>query len=235
MDSILIVTQRQHAPAASHSQTTPHQNLPPRKHATTPFNRSKASDDISDMINEGLYLYEKTAFKSPRGPVSALTPKKQTPKIDHTTPVQKSPFAIDDDRTPTKPQPPMLDDTKKSTPVQMSPKRFVTGGLTAASPPVGWIVNPQPSQSHAPGSFKMSSSFGGRSQRSFGSTGRSYTPQDSFGGRSVGGKGPPPSSYREFVPFQHPSYELLKENGFIQHKYSKYHDKAIKGSWSRLM
>lgn len=36
-------------------------------------------------------------------------------------------------------------------------------------------------------------------------------------------------SYKELQPFQHPSYELLKENGFIQHKYSKYHDKAIKG------
>ncbi|OUM58228.1 hypothetical protein PIROE2DRAFT_48123 [Piromyces sp. E2] len=28
--------------------------------------------------------------------------------------------------------------------------------------------------------------------------------------------------------FQHPSYELLKDNGFIQHKYYKYHAKALK-------
>ncbi|CAG8664821.1 4744_t:CDS:10 [Funneliformis caledonium] len=33
---------------------------------------------------------------------------------------------------------------------------------------------------------------------------------------------------RSFPPFQHPSHELLKENGFIQHKYYKYHAKALK-------
>ncbi|OUM67519.1 hypothetical protein PIROE2DRAFT_31000, partial [Piromyces sp. E2] len=31
-----------------------------------------------------------------------------------------------------------------------------------------------------------------------------------------------------FPAFQHPSYEILKENGFIQHKYTKFHAKAIK-------
>ncbi|KAI9136844.1 hypothetical protein BKA69DRAFT_77560 [Paraphysoderma sedebokerense] len=31
-----------------------------------------------------------------------------------------------------------------------------------------------------------------------------------------------------FKPFQHPSHELLRENGFIQHKYYKYHAKALK-------
>ncbi|KAF9955176.1 La ribonucleoprotein domain member 1B, partial [Modicella reniformis] len=31
-----------------------------------------------------------------------------------------------------------------------------------------------------------------------------------------------------FPAFQHPSHELLHENGFIQHKYYKYHAKALK-------
>lgn len=34
---------------------------------------------------------------------------------------------------------------------------------------------------------------------------------------------------RSFPTFQHPSHELLKDNGFIQQKYSKYHIKALKG------
>ncbi|CAB4480320.1 hypothetical protein RhiirA5_487387 [Rhizophagus irregularis] len=33
---------------------------------------------------------------------------------------------------------------------------------------------------------------------------------------------------RSFPTFQHPSHELLKDNGFIQQKYSKYHIKALK-------
>lgn len=30
-----------------------------------------------------------------------------------------------------------------------------------------------------------------------------------------------------FPNFQHPSHELLKDNGFVQHKYYKYHAKAL--------
>ncbi|KAG4090023.1 hypothetical protein H8356DRAFT_1716371 [Neocallimastix lanati (nom. inval.)] len=36
------------------------------------------------------------------------------------------------------------------------------------------------------------------------------------------------ASFKEFPAFQHPSYEILKENGFIQHKYTKFHAKAVK-------
>ncbi|KAJ3351854.1 La ribonucleoprotein domain member 1, partial [Kappamyces sp. JEL0680] len=220
LDTILIVTQRHNEQHHSPVQS-PRQNLPPRKHATSPFIRSKASVDIADMINEGLYLYEKTAFKK--------------------SPIPASPSGISllkkEDTTPKKPQPPVLE---KSPPVVMSPKRFVNGGLTAASPPIGWLVNqhlPLSKSFEAPmaGPTKVSSSFG-QSQRSYGSTGRSYggTPTHSFGGRSLSNQPQtsagvvPPSSFKEFAPFQHPSYELLKENGFVQHKYTKYHAKAIK-------
>ncbi|KAJ3316683.1 La ribonucleoprotein domain member 1 [Blyttiomyces sp. JEL0837] len=41
------------------------------------------------------------------------------------------------------------------------------------------------------------------------------------------GAGGEARSFREFNSFQHPSYELLKENGFVQHKYSKYRSKAL--------
>jgi la-related protein 1 len=226
MDSILIVTQRQHQ---EHNQTAlpsnSHQNLPPRKHATSPFIRSKASADIADMINEGLYLYEKTAFKKTGPPT---TPQKVGLKPE-------APGSV----TPKKSQPPVLE---KSAPVMMSPKRFINGGSTTASPPVGWLVNKNPPSSksfgepNAADSYNKHSTSFGQSQRSYGSTGRSYGASGSqtFGGRSLGhsqqsSTGMSQSYSKEFTPFQHPSYELLKENGFVQQKYTKYHAKAIKG------
>ncbi len=129
-------------------------------------------------------------------------------------------------QTPRKPQIVVSDvGSKKDT-----PKRFVTGGLTAASPPVGWLVNQQVLSR----SFGDAHSFGGRSQgHSFGGRSQGH----SFGGRSQGrsmGKSMDARfgksvDHKEFQPFEHPSYELLKENGFVQQKYSKYHDRAIKG------
>jgi hypothetical protein len=182
MDSILLVTQH-HLPQP-HSPSN-YQNVPPRRHATQPFIRSKTNSDLADMINEGLYLYEKTVTNTP----------KKSEKRDPAARV-------------------------KSSPVTMSPKRFVTGGLTAASPPVGWMVDTQvPFATSIDKSGSLSLSFGGRSQ------GRS------FGAKSMGKS----VEHKEFTPFQHPSYELLKENGFVQHKYSKYHDKAIKGIFFYLL
>jgi la-related protein 1 len=127
-------------------------------------------------------------------------------------------------------RPPLSEIKKNSQPVTMSPKRFVTGGLTAASPPVGWLVNQQIlSKSFESKSFDKHSnshSFGGRSHgHSHHSHGHSYNAGRSFGGRSVGKS----VDHKEFPPFEHPSYELLKENGFVQQKYSKYHDRAVKG------
>jgi hypothetical protein len=51
MDHIMLVTQHNFQ---SPKEQVVHQNLPPRKHATKPFIRSKETTDIADMINEGL-------------------------------------------------------------------------------------------------------------------------------------------------------------------------------------
>ncbi|ORX81271.1 hypothetical protein BCR32DRAFT_279827 [Anaeromyces robustus] len=57
-------------------------------------------------------------------------------------------------------------------------------------------------------------------------------PRNSLTNNSLGKNGSISSSlgasFKEFPAFQHPSYEILKENGFIQHKYTKFHAKAIK-------
>ncbi|KAI8911417.1 hypothetical protein BC831DRAFT_439262 [Entophlyctis helioformis] len=50
-------------------------------------------------------------------------------------------------------------------------------------------------------------------------------PSGSYTGQSLGTT---PASFKEFAPLQHPSYELLKENGFVQQKYTKFHAKATK-------
>jgi hypothetical protein len=193
LDSILLVTQH-HLPSP---QEPIRQNLPPRKHSTTPFVRSKANTDIADMINEGLYMYEKTIGK---------TPKKQN---EEKIIVQK--------------RPPLADIKTNTPPVTMSPKRFVSGGITSASPPVGWLLNNQVPlsksfESRSVEKHSYSNSFGGRSHGS-------HHAACSFGGRSLGKS----MDHKEFQPFEHPSYQLLKEKGFVQQKYTKYHDRAVKG------
>jgi hypothetical protein len=52
MDHIMLVTQHNFQ---SPKEQVVHQNLPPRKHATKPFIRSKETTDIADMINEGAF------------------------------------------------------------------------------------------------------------------------------------------------------------------------------------
>ena len=37
------------------------------------------------------------------------------------------------------------------------------------------------------------------------------------------------STPHAFPNFQHPSHELLSENGFVWHVYHKYHAKCLKG------
>ncbi|KAI8893626.1 hypothetical protein BC833DRAFT_607722 [Globomyces pollinis-pini] len=211
LDSILIVTQRHHEQHTA-LPTPQHQNLPPRKHATQPFIRSKANTDIADMINEGLYLYEKT--------IGTPKPLRSDKKLN----VVERPV----DQTPTKPQSRSLLPESSTAPITMSPKRFVTGGLTAASPPVGWLVNSAAQQSKSFGD-RLGTSYDNKHGTSFGGSSYGRSLGNSFGGRSMrSNDGHHVGSYKEFTPFQHPSYELLKENGFIQHKYSKYHAKAIR-------
>jgi len=85
------------------------------------------------------------------------------------------------------------------------------------------------------GSFKSGSLSGTgldiprRSSYRYGSYASSYASsygQSFKGGHSYGSSYG--TSFKEFPMFQHPSYELLKDNGFIQHKYYKYHAKALK-------
>ena len=221
LESISIVTQRlagANVTAAGSSPNSSSLGLPPRRQPASKPTFKVNNADVADVINEGLCLYEKNIFSKhgKNGSSNSL----QSTLLD-------------------KPQPPVLE---KSGPMTMSShaKRFFRGGLSSASPPVGWLVNQNPAYVNkhfevpsAPPSSKVnSSSFGGHSLKSVGSGGGKSLNgghQNSFGGRSFTGPSSLGSSFKEFQPFQHPSYELLKENGFVQQKYTKYHAKAIKG------
>ena len=143
MESILIVAQR-NTFSNSQQQSHPH-GLPPRssnnqikpsQKTFSSFNQSQP-EVLSDMINEGLFLYEKGAFKSSKiSSRSLLTEAKE--QQDR----QK-----ENSSSLVRPQPPILE--KRSDPVNVAKRsrRFINGGLTAKSPPVGWMVHPH-SQNH---------------------------------------------------------------------------------------
>ncbi|KAF9421202.1 La ribonucleoprotein domain member 1 [Podila epigama] len=82
-----------------------------------------------------------------------------------------------------------------------------------AQAPVGWVLGDQPFlQSDLPpasvGNSPAGMSMGSHAESSLLSTSLEVA--------------------HSFPAFQHPSHELLHENGFIQHKYYKYHFKALK-------
>ncbi|KAJ1680173.1 hypothetical protein EV182_000533, partial [Spiromyces aspiralis] len=105
-----------------------------------------------------------------------------------------------------------------------------------AQAPVGWLVGneayyPTTDNQHPFGSFQSPGSANGfmvgSNQSQFGSYmeahfGLSSLPSNSgFAGLS--------SSYTSGKPrCEHPSHELLRENGFVQHKYYRYHNKALR-------
>ncbi|KAF9582670.1 La ribonucleoprotein domain member 1B [Lunasporangiospora selenospora] len=84
-----------------------------------------------------------------------------------------------------------------------------------AQAPVGWVLGDQPFlQSDLPmPSSSFSNSPAGMAMGSF--------TESSLLSTSL-------EAPHSFPAFQHPSHELLHDNGFIQHKYYKYHYKALK-------
>ncbi|TPX56188.1 hypothetical protein PhCBS80983_g04734 [Powellomyces hirtus] len=185
-----------------------HQNLPPRKHATAPFDRTRADEEINEIINEGLYYYEH----------DYLTPKKPKNKVQ-TLGGDEFRLLQNGLHSPARPYDraengyfdlPDLDTPKRGVKVPRTPRRYWEGA-TSASPPVGYLMNRLEAEAAAVAADKPHASVD--IPRSAATTADDHV---------LG------TSFNEFPVFQHPSYELLKENGFIQHKYSKYRAKAIK-------
>ncbi|KAF2324141.1 hypothetical protein GH714_008072 [Hevea brasiliensis] len=82
-------------------------------------------------------------------------------------------------------------------------------GIISESPPsnsVGFFFSSTPPENHGPRSSKLSAS-----------------PHSTLSGSS-----PPVGSMpKSFLPFQHPSHQLLEENGFKQQKYLKFHKRCL--------
>jgi hypothetical protein len=320
-----------------------HHNLPPRKHGTIAYDRSARNAEINEIINEGLYFYQKDLKKSARGgpssdfslsssfasgsatPCSSFVSKSSVPSAtppavslltrsmsssnsvtvadapaSNTT--SSSSVSLDASAvnnkmdglgislsaasnsipcpSPMNPPPPPRSTPRPSRP----PPRHFWDSTSAASPPVGWLINQMepPTPPFGPMTSPLLSSHSASSRASMNGAphihysatstststdGRPPLPPSALPlpstsprfldipdgahsqgsrvyGRSLGkqhvagsmspkfmGDGGHGKSYKEFHSFQHPSYELLKDNGFIQHKYHKYHAKALNGNF----
>ncbi|CAG8691683.1 12670_t:CDS:10, partial [Racocetra persica] len=184
-----------------------------RDKSHVPFERKAMNDEIAEMINEGLYRYEHDLQKQKR--VSG------TRKVDI---ISEEQFTSIVSSTKSKEG---LSNSNNSG-VNLSSKVVTTDNYTkgkkkstrfwpvkGAQDAVGWILGDQPyhpQEGTSPASLSLS-------------------PLSHTNGTPNNCSEQLSSSVdiaRSFPVFQHPSHELLRENGFIQHKYYKYHAKALK-------
>ncbi|KAJ2852620.1 hypothetical protein IWW36_000249 [Coemansia brasiliensis] len=93
------------------------------------------------------------------------------------------------------------------------PRKYHDTRKHQAQAPVGWLVGTQP---YTADEAEMSRSLDKH-------TGSSFSMSNSFLDQQHQGAGSHSGTHHE-----HPSHELLRENGFVQHKYYRYHAKALK-------
>ncbi|KAJ1982702.1 hypothetical protein H4R34_001610 [Dimargaris verticillata] len=211
-----------------------------RSHA--PFDRKAMNDDMAQLISEGLYHYERDlragrhALPKPVSKVETIT-EEEFRKRHHqgaseadtladgklTRPGRKS------KRRPAPQFIPVKGGSRRMS--QSIPSHeaadsvFRPASYTArehdAQVHVGWLVGQHSSRvADSPStSFTQPSSVGGARHGMAGS-------YDSQYGQSFG------TSFdamaHSFPAFEHPSHELLRENGFVQHKYHRYHARAVR-------
>ncbi|KAF9920405.1 La ribonucleoprotein domain member 1B [Linnemannia zychae] len=199
------------------------------------YERKAMNDDINDMINEGLYHYEHDLQRrrnNNRRESIAHSHKKvemiseeQFAALTGSHPRNSSlsnHVQITSEGASSTPAAPSSNRSKKGKKNQAPRFYPLKGAQGAKGPadsrqhyaqaPVGWILGDQPFlQSDLPQS--IGNSPAGMSMGSYAETSLLSTSLEA------------PHS---FPAFQHPSHELLHENGFIQQKYYKYHAKALK-------
>ncbi|KAJ2089970.1 hypothetical protein GGI09_006205 [Coemansia sp. S100] len=106
------------------------------------------------------------------------------------------------------------------------PRKYRDNRKYQAQAPVGWLVGTQP---YTAAEAEMSRSFDPTSGSSFPSG--SYLEQHMSGSTSSpmsAEHGLAEATLASTSHYEHPSRELLRENGFMQHKYYRYHVKALK-------
>jgi la-related protein 1 len=181
------------------------------------FDRAKMNDDVSDMINEGLYQYETGltgVSKLNQSKVGTIDPEqfaqlsvsakqRETIKLTEAKSIKQKKttprfYPLQPESLPTRSTPPVAS--------SLSTTPAAAAGKDQGH--VGWVLSDQAYH---------------------------YNPNDILS--TSLGKSPLPEGYlstsvdtmaHSFGSFQHPSHDLLREKGFVQHKYHKYHAKALK-------
>ncbi|ORX93385.1 hypothetical protein K493DRAFT_338292 [Basidiobolus meristosporus CBS 931.73] len=204
------------------------------------FNRKAMDEEINDMINEGLYHYEHTLGRKEPNERSASNIKVGIVPQDQFNSLQKSAHSDDDGMTAglstglsSKTIIAQDGGSKKKKrrapkfyPIngQRTPNGSLSGSYSASfgsskkgskntrqhhsQAAVGWVLGNQP---YHPGEATPPNSLP-----------YSISPR-------VHTDGVYSSSLGQSLPkFQHPSHDLLRDNGFMQHKYYKYRAKALK-------
>lgn len=209
VSSLLIVTQRR--------RDRPH----------IPYERKAINNDLDEMIKEGLHFYQKDINKRIRTPFENVNLKVGVMDPQHFHQIQSELKGSSVPNTSRKQNPylspkfiPVRD---KSSGLSSLPEGL--GNELGAAPlayrdtrqhkaqePIGWILG----NGNEGDTYTSSSSLPrGSLSSSFGHLNLDPGTPGSYGGRS-------------FPKFEHPSHELLKDNGFIQNKYSRFHDRAIR-------
>ena len=193
-----------------------------KSHAS--FDRAKMNDDILDMINEGLYQYE-----SGLGSTDGNNSNRKVGTMDPEHFAQLSASAKQRETS--------LSDliTKSTKPIKTAKKAPRFYPVRPESLPSSAFFGTTPQSAAA-----ASSAAGGKKDQDHGHVGwvlseeaYHYNPNDLLS--SSYGKSPAFGELstslemaHSFPHFEHPSHELLRENGFVQHKYYKYHAKALR-------
>ncbi|KAF9907777.1 La ribonucleoprotein domain member 1 [Linnemannia zychae] len=201
------------------------------------YERKSMNDDINDMINEGLYHYEHDLQRRRNNNNNRRSSLAQSnKKVDLISEEQFATLTGSHPRRGSTSLSSSLKDNSnhdgdnnqrrgKGKGKSQAPRFYPLKGSQGskggkpdsrqhyAQAAVGWVVSDQsflPSDLPAPsiGNSPAGMSMGSHAESSLLSTSL--------------------EAPHSFPAFQHPSHELLHENGFIQHKYYKYHYKALK-------
>ncbi|KAF9540721.1 La ribonucleoprotein domain member 1 [Mortierella hygrophila] len=201
------------------------------------YERKAMNDDINDMINEGLYHYEHDLQRKRNNNNSRSSLAQSNKKVEMISEEQFATLTGSHPRRGSSSLSSSLNKNNNQTGGDSNSQRrgkgkdksqaprfyplkgaqSAKGGkqdsrLHYAQAAVGWVLGDQAFlQSDLPtasGSSPAGISMGSLAESSLLSTSL--------------------EAPHSFPAFQHPSHELLHENGFIQHKYYKYHYKALK-------
>ncbi|CAO3637443.1 unnamed protein product [Mucor hiemalis] len=192
------------------------------------FDRAKMNDEISDMINEGLYQYESGlgAVKQTSHSKVDTIDSEQFAQLSVSAKQRESGFNSNKAQSNAKPikqkkAPRFYPLNAESLPNSSMPRSTPPVPSTLSAATINGAHNKKDEQAHV-GWVLSDQAY-------------HYNPNDVLS--TSLGKSPLPDNYlstsvdtmaHSFGSFQHPSHDLLRDKGFVQHKYHKYHAKALR-------